>query len=162
MSLVTKLVLGGIFAVVLAICVIGAVLFIVAEDESGTIDVNLGDEVFEAIDAEEGAALVAEGGPLQFADVSGGTRPVVLQHLGDDPDRGWFAVNVLVPGTEACLAQWDADEEQFRDCEGTVYPADGTGLIRYRTTVQDGTVTVDLRVELDEDGAGSATTLSRQ
>jgi hypothetical protein len=58
----------------------------------------------------------------------------------------------IAPDTEACVVQWRAEDDQFRDCEGTTYPADGTGLTRYLTTVESGKVTVDLRTELDDEG----------
>lgn len=148
MSRATKLLLGGIFAVVLAICVVGAVLAIVAGNDDGSIEVNLGDDTFAEIDAQLGAELIAEQGPLIFPDPSGGNRPLLLQHLGSDPEREWYAMVAVAPGTEACIVEWRPDDDQFKDCEGTVYPADGTGLIRYLTTVEDGQVTVDLRSEL--------------
>jgi len=148
-STATKLVLGGIFAVVLAICVIGAVLAVVAANDSGSIEVNLGDDTFAEIDAVLGAELIDEQGPLIFPDPAGGTRPLLLQHLGNDPDREWHAIVAIAPGSEACVVEWRPDDARFRDCEGTTYPADGTGLTRYVTTVEDGRVTVDLRTELD-------------
>ena len=149
MSLTTKLVLGGVFAVVLAICIIGAVLAVVASDDSGSVEINLGDDTFE-IDAESNARVIAETGPLLLGDVSGGGRPILLQHLGDDPDdaASWFAILAVAPGTESCIVQWDPDEQEFKDCEGNRYGPDGAGLTRYRTTVEDGTVTVDLRTEI--------------
>jgi hypothetical protein len=150
-SVTTKLVLGGIFAVVLSITVIGAVLAVLAGDDSGSIEINLGDDTFAEIDAELGADLVDEQGPLIFPDPAGGTRPLLLQHLGDDPDRDWFAMLAIAPDSESCIVEWQTEDEEFRDCEGTTYPADGTGLTRYVTTVEEGKVTVDLRIELDDE-----------
>lgn len=152
MSVATKLILGGIFAVVLAICVIGGVLAVIASDDSGSIDVNLGDDTFAEIDAELGADLIDEQGPLIFPDPAGGTRPLLLQHLGDDQNHAWFAMVAIAPDTQACVVRWRAEDDLFRDCEGTTYPADGTGLTRYLTTVESGKVTVDLRTELDDEG----------
>ena len=150
-SVTTKLVLGGIFAVVLSITVIGAVLAVLAGDDSGSIEINLGDDTFAEIDAELGAELVAEQGPLIFPDPAGGTRPLLLQHLGDDPERGWFAMVAITPDREACIVVWRPEDEEFRDCEGTTYSADGTGLTRFLAIVEDGKVTVDLRIELDDE-----------
>lgn len=147
MSLATKLILGGIFAVVLAICIIGGVLAVISADDSGSIDVNLGDDTF-TIDAESNADVIADSGPFLLGDVSGGGRPILLQHQGDDPERGWTAILAIAPDTQSCIVNWDADDEQFRDCEGTTYPPDGEGLTGYETSVTDGDVTVDLRVEV--------------
>jgi hypothetical protein len=151
-SLGTKLVLGGIFTLVLAICVIGAVLAVVARDDGASIEINLGDDAFAELDAELGTELVTESGPLIFPDPAGGNRPLLVQHLGSDPRDGWFAISAVAPGSEACVVEWRPDDEQFRDCTGTDYPADGVGLTRYRTTVVDDRVTVDLRTEIGDDG----------
>jgi hypothetical protein len=151
-SLATKLILGGIFALVLAICVVGAILALAQSDDSGVQFVG-GDEVFDAVDAEANADVVADTGPLVFGDASGGGRPLLLQHLGDDPEAGWIALSAIAPGTESCIVRWDRDEEAFRDCRGTTYPEDGTGLDGYPTDVVDGKVTVDLRVAAATTGA---------
>lgn len=150
MSLTTKLVLGGVFAVVLAICIIGAVLAVVAGDDSGSVEINLGDDTFE-IDAESNARVIAETGPLLLGDVSGGGRPILLQHVEGETatnNEGWYAILAIAPDTASCIVEWDADAQEFKDCEGTRYPADGVGLTRYLTTVEDDTVTVDLRTEI--------------
>ena len=140
----------AIFAVVLAICVIGAVLAVVAGDDSGSIEINLGDDTFAEIDAMLGAELIDEQGPLIFPDPAGGTPAAAAaaprrrsRPGAGSPSWPW------PPAREACVVEWRPDDERFRDCEGTTYPADGTGLTRYVTTVEDGQVTVDLRTELD-------------
>lgn len=146
MSLASKLVLGGIFAVVLAICVIGAILFLAEDEDSGVRFVG-GDAVFDAVDAEANAEIVAETGPLVFGDASGGGRPVLLQHVGADPETGWVALSAIAPGTESCIVRWEADDDEFRDCRGESYPPDGSGLAAYPTDVVDGKVTVDLSTD---------------
>ena len=83
MSRATLWVLAGIFAVVLAICIVGAVLAVATSSED--VDVNLGDDEFQIEDIEARADLVAEQGPLVFADPTGGNRPIIVNHLGDDP-----------------------------------------------------------------------------
>lgn len=153
MSLATKLILGGIFALVLAICIVGAVLALAQGDEGGVQFVG-GDEVFDAVDAAANADVVAETGPLVFGDASGGGRPLLLQHLGDDPDAGWIALSAIAPATESCIVRWDPDDDAFLDCRGTRYPEDGTGLDRYPAEVVDGKVTVDLREVADTPGGG--------
>ena len=135
-------ILGGIFAVVLAVCVAGAVLAIAAKDED--VDINLGDDEFEIKQVEARAALVAADGALRYADPTGGNRPIIVNHVGDDPETGWVAVLAIAPGTEGCIVDWDDDTDVFEDCEGTAYPPDGEGLDQFPARVEDDTLYVDL------------------
>jgi hypothetical protein len=138
----TLWILGGIFFVVVAICLVGAVLTIAANDPD--VEVNLGDDEFEIPDVEARAESVADQGPLLFADPTGGNRPLIVNHVGDDPEEGWVAVLAVAPGTEACIVDWDADDGVFRDCEGERYPPDGEGLDTFPTRIEDDTLFVDL------------------
>lgn len=142
MSKPSMWILGGIFAVVLAICVAGAVLAIAANDPD--VEVNLGDDEFEIENVEARAETVAAGGPLVFPDPTGGNRPIIVNHTGDEPDEGWVAVLAIAPDTDACIVDWDDDDQAFRDCEGTTYPPDGEGLETFPTRVEDDTLYVDL------------------
>ena len=142
MSGATKWILSGIFAIVLAICVAGAVLAIAANDPD--VDVNLGDDEFEIEDIEARADLVAAEGALRFADPTGGNRPLIVNHVGDDPETGWVAVLAITPATTSCIVDWDTDDGLFRDCEGDTYPPDGEGLDRFPTRVEDDTLFIDL------------------
>lgn len=155
MSRPTLWILGGIFLVVLAICVAGAVLAIVADSED--VDVNLGEDEFEihAIDAR--ADLVEEQGALRFADPTGGNRPIIVNHTGDDPLAGWVAVLAIAPGSDACIVDWDTDDGVFRDCEGETYPPDGEGLEQFPTRVEDNTLFIDLGRGRHDDPASTTT-----
>jgi hypothetical protein len=122
----------------------------------GTVDVRLGSDTFAEQDAEEAAEVVAEDGPILYADAAGGDRDIVLQHLGDDPEEGWLAFAARPPGvSRECTIQWDAEHEVFRlldpsedvteECDGREFPADGEGLPTYPVTVDsDGNLDVDL------------------
>ena len=116
MSRATLWILGGIFAIVLAICVAGAVLALSAANED--IDVNLGTDEFEIPQVDSRAELVADEGALRFADPTGGSRPIIVNHVGEDAETGWVAVLAIAPGTDSCIVDWDNDDGLFRDCEG--------------------------------------------
>jgi hypothetical protein len=126
-------------------------LFVVAIPsltESGTVEVKLGSETYDAGQAASRASNIASGGPLLFSDVSGGKRDIYLQHIGDDPSTGWFAFDARRPGqSRACTLQWQPGSADFRDpCDGTIVTADGTGLTDYPVTITaGGNVIVDLR-----------------
>jgi hypothetical protein len=119
------------------------------------VKVDLGTEVFEAGNAKERANSIAKDGPLLFSDVSGGgqDRPIFVSHIGKDSTAGWYAIDAVPPhAPDGCFLEWDAKTKQFRGvkrCVAETYPADGTGLTRYKATVdKDGGLEIDLRKEL--------------
>jgi hypothetical protein len=121
----------------------------------GDVDVNLGDEVFSGQDAEALAAEIEDRGPILYADTAGGSRDIVVTHLGDDPQEGWLALAARPPGTpRQCSIQsrdrdgpfrlLDPDGEETADCDGREFPPDGEGLPQYPVTVRDGELDIDL------------------
>ena len=125
---------------------LGIVAIVVAQN-SGDIEVRLGDDTFRSLDADAMSAEIAENGPILFPDVGGGTRDIYLQHLGTDAESGWLAFDARIAGTDrTCNVTWDVATEQFEDpCRaGTSYPADGTGLDQIPVYVEEGDVIVDL------------------
>lgn len=143
MSRSTALVLGGIFAVVLGICI----AWVVAIQLEGDDVQLLGDATFDALDAETTAETIDQLGPLLFSDVAGGDEDIVVQHLGDDPEAGWLAFAARPEGADRdCFVEWQEDDEVFEDtCTGDTYPPDGEGLEQYDVTVEDGQVVIDLQ-----------------
>ena len=114
-------------------------------------DLNIGDQTFQAGSAEKKAELIAETGPIPYPDVSGrNERPIFLQHLGDDPEEGWYAFLAFPTAKGAdCPWEWDADDELFRaTCDPDLTaPADGKGVQQFKVTVTDGQLEVDLNAE---------------
>jgi hypothetical protein len=156
MSKPSMWILGGIFAIVLAICIAGAVLAIAANDPE--VEVNLGDDEFEIQNLGARAESVARGGALRFPDPTGGSRPIIVNHLGGEPDEGWVAVLAIAPGTDGCIVDWDDDDERFRDCEARSYPPDGEGLDHFPTRVEDDSLFIDLgRGRSGDDGDDAPT-----
>jgi len=124
----------------------------------GDVDVNLGDPTFGDLDAESMSERIAEDGPRLYPDLAGGTRDVVLQHLGTDPDAGWYALAARPGGVpRQCSIQWQPEEALFRlldpngeasgECDGREYPADGGDLPRYPVQVVDGHLDIDLNAD---------------
>jgi hypothetical protein len=116
-----------------------------AGNDEGTA-VDLGTSAFAFGPAEDLAATIAEAGPLSFQDLARGDRDIHLQHLGDDPNRGWLAFSVRATDADrSCFAQWQPDSRTFVDsCDGTEYPEDGEGLTRYPVSVVAGDVILNL------------------
>jgi len=136
-------VIGGI-ALVVAFG-IGLVAIIVAQN-SGNIEVRLGDDTFRSLNAQAMADEIDENGPILFGDVAGGSRDIWLQHDGTDPDSGWSAFEARRPGTDrTCNVTWNAASRRFDDpCTGEAYPPDGTGLEQIPVTVEDGELVIDI------------------
>jgi hypothetical protein len=133
-----------------------------ASQGGDSVEIRLGDDRFDAgwADGDGGrAAAVAEGGPIIFADVAGGSRDIILQHVDDDTLTGWVAFAATAPGKDRdCFLQWQSDDEVFEDCDGDVFPADGEGLTVYPVDVEDGRLFIDINAEFREDGEESDTT----
>ena len=135
-------------------------LFVVAIPsltESGKVQVKLGSDTYDAGPASSRAKNIATGGPLLFSDVSSGNRDIWLQHTGDDAGTGWSAFDARRTGQgRNCTLTWQSASNDFRDpCDGTIVPADGTGLLAYPVTVTDkGKVVIDL----NPDRSGTSTT----
>lgn len=144
--------------VVLALALFATAVLIHASTKKDNSGVRLGDRTFQAGNAEKKAQLIAETGPIPYPDVSGrNERPIFLQHLGQDPEKGWYAF-LAYPSTKSadCPWEWVASKEQFRaKCDHSLtLPADGEGVQQFRVTVKDG----DLEVDLNADAERTTTT----
>ncbi len=133
---------------------LGLVWFAVNLAGSGgeNVEIRLGDDRFDAGFAEQRAASIADGGPILFADVAGRERDILLLHVGDDPETGWFAVGAAPTGkARDCLLVWQADDEAFEDCDGERFAVDDPALTSYPVVVEDGRLFVDLNAEFRDD-----------
>jgi hypothetical protein len=97
---------------------------------------------FDAGRATDLATRIAQDRyPLLVQDPANFTRPLWIQHTGDDAQEGWLAFDAAVEG---CATTWSVDSQEFTDCSGRHYPYDGTGIPRYPVVVKDGRVVVNL------------------
>jgi len=142
-----SVVIVGLAGVAAAVVVFIFVVWVVGSGEK-KVDIRLGDDTFADLDADRTARRIASSGPVIFSDVSGNrSRDIYVQHLGDDPLKGWLAFDARKPGAERdCYVEWKPAERHFVDrCDGSVVPADGTGLRQYTATVTDkGKVMINL------------------
>ena len=147
-----------------AIIVLGLGLWLttVAIGGRDSPDVRLGDQTFQGGDAERLAAEIADRGPIIYGDVSGNKdRDIILQHLGDDPETGWYAFLAAPLGeARSCTWIWQPEEEIFRaECDASLTaPADGDGLTQFPVTVTDGRLDVDLNADARPEGDETTTT----
>lgn len=146
----TRMVVGAaIFGVVVAAVL---VLLVVRFASQRPDDVNLGNDRFEVGRADVFARAIERDGPILFKDplTSRAGREIYVQHLGDDEDEGWLALDAYAPGApreERCILEWDREDEVFTDpCGDAEVPADGEGVRTYPGEVDDrGAVIIDLR-----------------
>lgn len=135
-------------------------LVTLAINSRNSSELNIGDQTFQAGSAEDKAELIAKDGPILYGDVSGRKdRDMILQHIGTNPEKGWYAFLAapLDKGRD-CTWIWQPDEELFRaKCdEDLTAPADGKGLPQFPVKVVDGQLDVDLNA--DARAAASTTT----
>lgn len=118
-----------------------------------SFDVRLGDQTFQGGNAERLAGEIDERGPILYGDISdsgGDRRDIILQHLGDDVEDGWYAFRAQPADKDReCTWAWEADEEQFRArCDRSLTAAaNGEGLESYPVIVEDGRLDVDLNFD---------------
>ena len=133
-----------------AIAAIGLTLFLAATvlSDRNSTELRLGDATFQGGNAERLAEEIDDRGPILYPDVSGSKeRDLILQHLGSNPNTGWYAFRAQPPSKDReCTWQWQEDEQLFRaKCdESLIAPADGKGLERYPVRVIKGRLDVDL------------------
>ena len=138
--------------VIAAVGVIGgvALVFLIASsssDDDSALQFQLGDDEFEAGVATLQAEEIAENGPITYPDPANFDQPIWVQHLGDDAERGWYAFDAIV--SEDCIVNWEPDIEEFVDCNGVSYLADGTGLHQFTVRIEGGELRIDLSTELE-------------
>lgn len=148
------LAVSGVGVAVIALVIWGASVLTSQQD---SFDVRLGDQTFQGGSAERLAAEIEDRGPIFYGDIgdsgSGDKRDIILQHIGDDPDEGWYAFRAQPPGEDRdCTWVWQPDDEEFvAACdESLTAPADGEGLESYPVTVDDGKLDIDLNFERRE------------
>lgn len=116
--------------------------------QSGDVQLSIGDQVFGPGNIDRlSEDIDREQTPLFFGDVAGGDRDIFLQHIGDEPENGWFAFAVRpIDAPRDCFISWEADERQFSyNCDDRTFPADGEGLFQYPVAVSPaGDITIDL------------------
>jgi hypothetical protein len=137
---VTTIVLSAVFAVVVAIVLVGAILSVASSDD--VPEAPSGETSYPVGRTARLAEEIERDGPVAFSTPFGPDRPILVQHLVDSPARGWLVLGAVLPGTK-CTVQWDRSEKRFEDCEGRTYPPDGGDLPRYRSRVKDGRLYVE-------------------
>jgi hypothetical protein len=128
-------VLGGILIFVVVVNLVG----------TGADKPDSRAATFDVGPADQRARAVAEGGPILFQDLLDRSHDIYVQHLGD---ADWIAVEAHSPGApRRCVLRWEPSTRLFVDpCDGSTYPADGTGLVTYPATVNaNQRIVVDLR-----------------
>ena len=114
-------------------------------------DLRLGDQTFQGGSTTNLAAEIAERGPIFYGDVSGRKdRDMILQHLGNDPDKGWYAfLAAPIDKPRDCTWTWRPAKRVFvARCDPSLTaPADGAGLTQFKVTIADGRIDVNLNAE---------------
>jgi hypothetical protein len=157
------LAVGGVF-LGLAIAIALFVFAVPAITSKNQVTSDLGGATLSEGRASDRAADVARAGPILLPDQAGGQRDIYLQHLGDTPRTGWLAFDARRAGrSRQCTLVWNKAHRVFDDpCGGAPIPANGSGLVHYRVSVdKDGYLLIDLNPN-DESrgvqGGGTTTT----
>ena len=145
-----------IFFVVVSLGIgIGVHFAVIKLAGDGDVQIKLGEDFFFVGDAEQRAERIRKDkAPLLFPSLNGVSRPIYVQHLGNDYLDNWFAIDARSPSEpEKCNLGWDSELQRFFDeCDtDTTYPPSGEGLVRYAVTInEDESLRVDLNKLVDD------------
>ena len=138
------LAVAGVAIVLIAVVTV----FVALAANRGDVDVNLGDERFNAGQTDRQANVIEDGGglPILYQDLVGNDRHLFVQHLGDEQDEGWVAFGAFDPDDPTCTVLIDREEKVLvNECnESVTYPLDGEGLRQYPVSIEDGDIYVDV------------------
>ena len=138
-------------AVGVVVLFVGIGLATLALGNRNSPDLRIGDQTFAGGDAKRLAAEIDDRGPIIYGDVSGRRdRDMILQHLGSNPKKGWYAfLAAPIDKPRDCTWDWKPKRKVFvASCDPKVTaPADGDGLPHFRVTVTGGRLDVDLNNE---------------
>lgn len=129
---------------------LGIAYGVAALASNSDVEVNLGDERFDAGSTESLSSAIREDGePILFPDPANFSRAIYIDHSGDDPDTGWTAFSAFLPDRPDCTVLFDRGADAFsttEDCEEqATFPRSGAGLRQFPTDVVDGNLFVDLQ-----------------
>ncbi len=134
----------GAMAVVAAVGVGWVTIWLASQ---GSVESNLGDDEQRLGDHRRLSERIDQG-PILFPSSEDGSRYFYLQHLGEDPLRGWSAFDASWPGSD-CSYVWNGQVDWFEppddpQCAGLgIVEADGGGLRQYVVRVDaEGQVVV--------------------
>jgi hypothetical protein len=134
-------ILSAAAGVIVAIVIFAGIISLVG---SGKAKSKLGSNVFKVGKAKNQAQIVDRNGPLLFPDPLQKGRDIAVNHVGNNQ---WVTIEVHPPGeSKSCTVKWNEPTRTFHDpCSGKDFPADGTGLVRYKTSIdKSGDLVVDL------------------
>ena len=136
-----------LIASVAIVLLLGVGWFMASLASRGDVEIRLGDDRFEAGDADAMAEAIDDGDglPLLFQALTG-DRHLFVQHTDPRPTRGWVAFGAFDPDRPECLVEIDRERQVLvNECDPSVtYPLEGDGLRYYPVQVEDGKVFVDI------------------
>lgn len=168
----SKQALAVVVGIIVLALVLGAMWMLLRAASGGDSPTTwkLGDEVFDAGQAERLSVQIQDGGPVLFSDVAGRgqRRPIVVNHFGEDATVRWVAFTASVPGSPAnCFLLWNPTAEVFEEravqddaaleegdlCSDERYPPNGLGLEQFPWEIDDdGNLIIDLRPPQEDAG----------
>ena len=133
----------GIVGVVVGTVLIFAVLFAgtLGGDSSHTTSSNSTFNVGSAKDRAE--TINRDKTPLLFNDTATGSVPLVVQHTGTDPTKGWTAF-AATPDNGSCVLEWNREQQRFTCGDKTFPPDPGSDFHHYPTRIDGDDLIVDL------------------
>jgi len=154
----------GIAGVVAALLLGAGVIWLAGSGSN--VKIQLGDTDFDAGASHPISKEIADNGPLLYSDVGGGSRDIIVNHLGSDPDAGWYSFAARpADQPRRCFFQWNESSLVFElvSADDSTVCSDATadstgvgdGVTQYPVVVDsNGSVRVDINLisQQTEDG----------
>src|SRR5687767_13923016 len=123
------------------------VVFVLQQSDEPGNDISFGTSVFEAGKVDPLARSIARDGPVFYRAPSKGGPDIYIQHVGANSRSGWHVFDARADGQDRnCTLTWQPAAQQFVEpCSKAVFPADGTGMRKYKAVVLGDRLTVDFR-----------------
>lgn len=135
----TPVALGVLFLAVLGAGLWGAAWWF---SKSKAAEVRIRSTNFDTLFYEREAKRITEKGPQLYPGLIGKDNGYIfVNHLGEDPNKGWYAFSALREGQPSkCTVVWKIVEKVFEDpCDLKQYPATGEGLKQFEAIPNQNT-----------------------
>lgn len=151
---------GVILGILAVLAALGLGYAIIQLAQQGSIESNLGANELIVGEHLNLSQKIMEEGPIPYQSQASGTPSIYLQHLGEDPRRGWLAFDTSWPDSD-CILNWNAQVSLFEPTEteacagfGRV-EANGEGLRQHLVRINsEGRVVVRFVSEQTDSSAG--------
>ena len=131
------------------IATLGVVIYAMnsfSSNGENTVQLEIAATAYELGTAKDLAEQVKKTGPSAFNDLAGGSITYFISHIGEDPEKNWYAFSATSNNDSKCLIEYVKEKNNFKEtCSDQTYELTGEGLKQFLIEVNaNGNLQVDL------------------